>query len=220
MIRQYPARLPMTALGALLLAALPLTAQAAPKSNRSVDSVHQPIVSNTVYTYDVQAGASGGLTPAEAIRLNDWLLSIGLGYGDNIAIVTDGGYYSPAMRDDVASVVARHGLLVSEDSSAVAGPAAAGSVRLIVRRSTASVPGCPDWHYQAESSVNLSSGSNFGCGVNSNWAAMVADPEDLVRGQGTDSNLRTATSNRAISTYRDKAPTGAGDLKQITPGGQ
>ena len=48
---------------------------------------------------------------------------------------------------------------------------------------------------------------------------MVANPEDLVRGQGTDSNLRTATSNRAITTYREKPPTGAGELKEMQAGG-
>lgn len=212
--------LSLKALAAFAVIALPVTAHALPRSNRSVDSVHQPVVSHAAYTFDVQAGASGGLTPNEAIRLNDWFVSIGLGYGDSIAIVTDGGYYSPALRDDIGDVVARRGLLVAEDSSAEAGQAPAGSVRLIVRRATASVPGCPDWSAKQETSGNLATSSNFGCGVNSNLAAMVANPEDLVRGQGTDSDLRTATSNRAISTYREKAPTGAGDLKQMTAGGQ
>lgn len=221
MIRHTPARLSLKALGALALAALPMSVQAAPpRENRSLDSVHQPVVSQSAYTFDVLAGASGGLSAAEALRLNDWFVSIGLGYGDNVAIVTEGGYYSPAVREDVAAIVARHGLLVSEDSSAIAGPAAAGSIRVIVRRSTARVPGCPDWRSKQETNMSLPTSSNFGCGVNSNFAAMVADPEDLVRGQGTDSDLRTATSNRAISAYRDKAPTGAGDLKQINAGGQ
>lgn len=221
MIRHTPARLSLKTLGAFALIALPFSVQAASaRENRSVDSVHQPVVSQSAYTFDVQAGSSGGLSAAEALRLNDWFVSIGLGYGDDVAVVTEGGYHSPAVRDDVAAVVARHGLLVSEDSSAVAGTAPAGGIRLIVRRSTARVPGCPDWRSKQETNMSLPTSSNFGCGVNSNWAAMVANPEDLVRGQGTDSDLRTATSNRAISTYRDKAPTGAGDLKQINAGGQ
>ena len=116
--------------------------------------------------------------------------------------------------------MARHGLLVGEDSSAVAGIAPQGSVRLIVRRATASVPGCPDWSAKQESEMTLGTSSNFGCGINGNIAAMVANPEDLVRGQTSDSDLRTATSNRAISTYREKAPTGAGDLKQLQAEGQ
>lgn len=206
---------------ALTLIVLPLSAQAGDRSsNRSVDSIHQPVVAYSSYTFDVQAGSGSTLSNSEAIRLNDWFASIGLGYGDQVAIVTDGGYDGPGLRESIADIVARHGLLVAEDSSAAAGSAPQGSVRLIVRRATASVPGCPDWHATTETSMALGTSSNFGCGVNGNLAAMIANPEDLVRGQGTDSDLRTATSNRAISTYRNKVPTGSGDLKTITAGGQ
>ncbi|WHO38101.1 CpaD family pilus assembly protein [Sphingobium sp. AP49] len=207
-------------LGTLALLALPLAACSTDDANRSVESVHQPVVSYASYTFDVQAGGNGRLAASEAGRLNDWFASINLGYGDQVAIVTDAGYYSPSLGDDIANVVARRGLLMSEDSSAAAGAAPEGSVRLVVRRATASVPGCPDWSMKAESSLDLATSSNFGCGVNSNLAAMVANPEDLVRGQTTDSELRTATSNRAITTYREKAPTGSGELKQMSAGGQ
>lgn len=206
-------------LTALAILALPIAGCVTDSQNRSVDSVHQPVVSYAAYTFDVQAGPDGALSAYEGRRLNDWFASIGLGYGDQVAIVTDAGYYSPSLRDGIADVVARHGLLVTEDSSAAAGDAPQGAVRLIVRRATASVPGCPDWSARQETDMNLGASSNFGCATNSNLAAMIANPEDLVRGQGTDSSLRTATSNRAISTYRDKAPTGAGELKQMTAGG-
>lgn len=202
-------------LGALAVLALPLAAEAKP--NRSVDSVHQPVVSHTAFTYDVQGGPDGGLTGAEARRLDDWFASIGLGYGDQVAIVAD-GYSNPALSEGIADVVARHGMLVGEDSSAAAGVAPAGSVRLVVRRATASVPGCPDWSSKAETNLNLGTTSNFGCGVNGSLAAMIANPDDLVRGQNSESDLRTATSNRAISTYREKAPTGSGDLKSLSGG--
>ena len=202
-------------LGALAMLALPFAAQA--RTNRSVDSVHQPVVSHTAFTYDVQASPEGALSASEARRLDDWFMSIGLSYGDQVAIVTD-GWSTPSLRDGIADVVARHGMLVGEDSSAAAGAAPDGSVRLIVRRATASVPGCPDWSSKAETSMSLGASSNYGCGVNSNLAAMVANPEDLVRGQSSDSDLRTATSDRAISTYRNKAPTGSGDLKTLSGG--
>ncbi|BBD96842.1 pilus assembly protein CpaD [Sphingobium amiense] len=217
MTARFPIRLAAPALTALAIILVPAHADARGRTNRTLDSVHQPVVSHSLYTFDVQAGM-GGLSPAEATRLEDWYRSIGLGYGDQVAIAGDSAYVDAAARDGIADVTARHGLLIGEDSSAAAGQAPAGSVRLIVRRASASVPGCPDWSEQAETNDTLSGTSNFGCGVNSNWAAMVADPEDLVRGQGNESGLRTATSNRAISTYRDKQPTGAGDLKQL--GGQ
>lgn len=204
-------------ISALALLALPLAACQS-SVNRGVESVHQPVVSQTAFTYDVQAGPDGGLTGSEARRLDDWFASIGLGYGDQVAVATESAYISPALRDDIADVVARHGMLVGEDSSAVAGTAPQGSVRLIVRRATASVPGCPDWRDKSEADVQMGASSNFGCGVNGNLAAMVANPNDLVRGQSSESDLRTATSNRAISTYREKAPTGSGDLKTLSGG--
>jgi pilus assembly protein CpaD len=203
-------------IGALALLALPLAA-CKTGVNRGVESVHQPVVSHDSYTYDVQAGPDGGLTTSEARRLDDWFASIGLGYGDQVAIVTD-AYYSPTLRDGIADVVARHGMLVGEDSSAAAGAAPAGGVRLVVRRATARVPGCPDWSSKGETGFQLGTTSNFGCGVNGNLAAMVANPEDFVRGQSSESDLRTATSNRAISTYREKTPTGSGDLKSLSGG--
>jgi pilus assembly protein CpaD len=203
-------------IGALALLALPLAA-CQTDVNRGVESVHQPVVSHDAYTFDVQAGPDGGLTASEARRLDDWFASIGLGYGDQVAIVTD-AYYSPTLRDGIADVVARRGMLVSEDSSAAAGAAPAGSVRLVVRRAVARVPGCPDWSDKGEINVQLGTTSNFGCGVNGNLAAMVANPDDLVRGQSSASDLRTATSNRAISTYREKVPTGSGDLKSLSGG--
>lgn len=204
-------------LGALAVLALPLAACQS-SVNRGVESVHQPVVSHTAYTYDVQAGPDGGLSASEARRLDDWFASIGLGYGDQVAMATDAASYGPSLREGIADVVARHGMLVGEDSSAAAGTAPQGSVRLIVRRATARVPGCPDWSDKSETDPQMGASSNFGCGVNGNLAAMIANPEDLVRGQSTDSDLRTATSNRAISTYREKAPTGSGDLKTLSGG--
>lgn len=211
MSRNISASRTMIRLGALALLALPLAA--CQSDNRGVQSVHQPVVSYTSFTYDVQGSPDGGLTSSEAIRLQDWLASISLGYGDKVAVATDGAYYNPELRQGIANVLARRGMLIGEDSSAAAGRAPDGSIRLIVRRATASVPGCPDWSDKAESNPQMGTSANFGCGVNGTLAAMIADPEDLVRGQSTDSDLRTATSNRAISTYREKTPTGSGDLK-------
>lgn len=187
--------------------------------NRGLQSVHQPVVSYTNYTYDVQVDGNGSLSPSEANRLEGWLGSIGIGYGDRISVASDASYYGRGIRDGIANLVGRRGLLIEEDAAIAVGDAPQGSVRLIVRRASASVPGCPDWSDTAESNGVGSTSRNFGCGINANLAAMVANPEDLVRGQTTLSDLRTATSDRAIKTYREKIPTGSGDLKTITAGG-
>jgi len=56
--------------------------------------------------------------------------------------------------------------------------------------------------------------SNFGCGVNSNLAAMVANPEDLVHGrEGT--GFSTTAGTKAVVLYRTTPPTGAKGLQDI-----
>jgi pilus assembly protein CpaD len=47
--------------------------------------------------------------------------------------------------------------------------------------------------------------SNFGCAVNSNLAAMVANPGDLVSGRESTST-RCRARNKAIEAYRAREP--------------
>lgn len=184
-------------------------------SLRGVETVHQPVVSYATYLYDVRIDEGTGLSASEKARLAGWLDSLGVAYGDKVAVAAGGGAVPLAAQQDIADVLGRRGMMVGEDHSAMAGMAPAGSVRLVLRRATASVPGCPDWSTKQENDMTGGTSSNFGCGVNGNLAAMIANPEDLVRGESTNSDLRTATSTRAIETYREKAPTGAGDLKSL-----
>jgi pilus assembly protein CpaD len=90
---------------------------------------------------------------------------------------------------------------------------------VIASRATASVPGCPVWSGRDIAPLNNTS-SNYGCATNSNLAAMVANPNDLIQGQdGTVSGASTA--GRAIRTYREVQPTGRQGLQQTTTtGGQ
>ena len=192
--------------------AVPMTACIGAGTNTGMQSVHQPVVSHTNFIFDVAGDESNGMSPAEKERLNGWLDSIEVGYGDRVAIANDGGHVSPATRQSIADVLGHRGMLIDEDSSAEAGKAPYGAVRLIVRRASASVPGCPDWKDKQEATMSNGVSRNYGCATNGNLAAMIANPDDLVRGQSTNSDLRTATSNMAIKTYREKAPTGSGAL--------
>lgn len=180
--------------------------------NRSVESVHQPVVSYSTFIFDVQAD-NGGISSSERVRLAGWLGSLNVGYGDSVAVASGSTSVPQKAHSDISEVLGDRGLLLQEDSSAVAGTPPYGSVRLILRRSSASVPGCPDWSRNAENDMVGGSSSNYGCATNGNLAAMIANPEDLVRGQTSDSPLRAETSAKAIDTYRKKAPSGAGGLQ-------
>lgn len=202
-----------------LLAAvvLPLAACQAGPVNRSLDSVHQPVVSRADYVFDVYPTSGGKLPADERDRLQGWFASIGLGYGDRVSL--DGALAGSAS-DSIAELLGDHGLLLSDMAPATAGSVPGGAVRVVVSRSVASVPGCPDWSTTQEADLSRGTSSNFGCAVNSNLAAMVANPQDLVLGQpGAVSRAPTAAT-KAIKTYQEKANTGAGDLKDLTGGGK
>ncbi|MCB2086761.1 MAG: CpaD family pilus assembly protein [Sphingomonadaceae bacterium] len=182
-------------------------------SNPSLNSVKQPVVERTNYTFDVQS-SGGGLSIPEQQRLAAWFEAMELGYGDRLAI--EDPMMSPATRESIAKLAARHGILVSEGAPVTAGYIQPGSARVVLTRSTATVPGCPDW--SATSDMNYGNGTSpgYGCATNGNLAAMVANPEDLIRGQDGTGQTVVSTGTKAIDSYRDQAPTGEKGLKQTS----
>ena len=181
-----------------------------PHHNPTMTSVNQPVVQRTDYVFDV--AAAGGVPASEQERLAAWFDTIDVGYGDRVSIDSGGAYADAASRADVAGIAASRGLLLSEGAPVTAGNVQPGSIRVIVSRSAAVVPGCPIWDATEVGARHTTSPKN-GCAVNSNLAAMIADPNDLVLGQEGSLDGDAATASKAIKTYREKAPTGAGPLK-------
>ena len=187
-------------------------------NNPSLYSVHQPILQRTDFVFDVATGGDG-VAPAELARLDAWFDSIDLRYGDQVTIDEAAGYESEAARRDVAGVAARYGLLLVDAAAPItAGQVQPGNVRVVVSRTVASVPNCPNWDTPSQPNYNNKTMPNLGCGVNSNLAAMVANPNDLVQGQD-GSNSGAATATRAIRSYRQAQPTGQGGLRESSTTG-
>lgn len=198
-----------TLLSALLLPAL-LAGCAGGTQNRGLESVHQPVVSRSDYLLDL--GTAGDrLATGEAQRLTGWLSSMRLGYGDRVAIDDPSGNALSA-REQIAGVVASYGLLLSEDAPVTSAAVSPGTLRVVVSRMHASVPGCADWSRNPSHDFDQHTSSNYGCATNTNLAAMVASPGDLVRGEPGSGAVDTATNYRAIDAYRKRTPTGAAGL--------
>ena len=185
--------------------------------NQGLETVHQPVVRRTDYVIDVNAGGNG-LASGERERLAGWLASMNVGYGDKISIDDRDPYANAGAREAVAALAAHYGLLMSDSAPVTAGEVAPGTVRVVVSRTNASVPECPDW---SRGSTDFSSGqmSNYGCATSVNLAAMVANPEDLIKGQDPIGGTDARTANKAIKLYRDRDLTGANGLKQETTKG-
>ena len=179
----------------------PLTAQ----NNTGLYSLHQPVVERTDYVFDVQSNGDG-LSDYERGRLDAWFGSIDLRYGDRVSIDAPGGEPSEGVVRDVAGVAGRYGLLLADGAPITEGTIAPGTVRVIASRAHASVPDCPTWSDRGMVERTTTS-SNYGCAVNSNLAAMIADPNDLVLGREGSVEGNTDTATRAIRSYRTRPAT-------------
>ena len=121
--------------------------------NRELNSVNQPVVERTNYTLDLTSGPDG-LTISEQRRLADWFDAMELRFGDRVSI--DDPMASRATYESVNAIAGRDGIIVSEGAPVTSGQVSPGQVRVVVTRSEATVPGCPDW--STTSDINYGNG--------------------------------------------------------------
>ena len=184
--------------------------------NQSLDSVKQPVVERQTYALDLSASPDG-LPVSEQRRLADWFESMDLRYGDRIGL--DDSMASAAIRDDIGKIAGRYGLLVADGAPVTQGYVDPGKVRVVVTRSHAYVPGCPDWSAHIVEHGTNATAPGFGCAINGNLAAMIADPEQLLHGGAGKGDTVIMSSTKAIETYRAAPPTGAAGLKEVSSEG-
>ncbi|WP_374705174.1 CpaD family pilus assembly protein [Novosphingobium sp. TCA1] len=209
-----PARL---AIGSLALSlALLVGGCGGMPTNRSMNSVHQPVVERVNYTLDVRTGGTG-LGSGEQGRLAGWFEAMGLKYGDRVFV--DDPSRNPAVRSAVEAVAGRYGLVLAEGAPVTEGYVDTGIARVVVTRSKASVPGCPDWSAKSDFNPNNGLTSNYGCATNANLAAMVANPEDLVHGAQNTGETTVMSASKAIEAYRNAAPTGGNTVSATSTKG-
>ena len=190
-----------------LLLAPALLLSACGTYNGGVESANQPVVERHDYVLDLQTSGYS-LAPGESQRLAGWMEAMRPGYGDRVSV--DDGTDGSTAREDIAAQANRFGLLLDNKAPVTMGQIAPGTVRVVITRMTAGVPGCPDHSREYQPDFSASTSSNYGCATNSNLAAMVADPSDLVRGVPGAPTSDTATGTKAIKALRDATPTGGG----------
>jgi pilus assembly protein CpaD len=179
--------------------------------DRGMAPVNVPVVARTDFVFDA-AAPNGSLLRGESARLHAWFAGLDLGYGDTIYV---DGPFAESARSDVARVAGSYGLMVSASAPVTVGAVPPGMVRVIVSRTRASVPGCPNWNIRSQPNYENRMMSNLGCAVNSNLASMVANPEDLVHGREGTGVGDTRTAIKAVDAYRKAEPTGTKGLKEI-----
>lgn len=201
---------------ACMLLASALAGCASPGGNtavRGVSSLNEPVLTRGTFAHDANA-SSGYLSPEEVARLDGWFRSLDLGYGDRIHV--DGGY-SDSARAQVAELAGRYGMLVSPAAPVTAGAVPASHLRVVVSRARAVVPNCPNWSVPSQPNYDQSMLSNFGCAVNTNYAAMVANPEDLFHGRSGPAASDGVAGAKAVQMYRDWPLTAVAPGQELRP---
>ena len=184
-------------------------------TNKSLYSTKQAVVERSNFTLDVQT-SQDGLTIPEQQRLAGWFEAMDIRYGDRISV--DDPLASDATKDSVAELAGRFGLLIESTAPVTSGFVQPGYARVVLTRSTASVPGCPDWSQSSDMNYNNATSSGYGCATNSNIAAMVANPEDLIEGAEGSGETWVTGQTRAVDRYRTEGPS-AGGLTNNQTGG-
>lgn len=190
----------------LLSAAAGLLSACGAGSTPGLESANQPVVARSDYIFDAATDGSD-LASGEQARVAGWLASLRLGYGDRVYVDDPGA--TGASRQ-IAAEAGRYGVLLSGPAPVTAGAVQPGMVRIIVSRMQASVPGCPDRRDTGAGNFGGKTSSGYGCAINGNLAAMVARPEDLVRGEPGSPTADPAQITKSIKALREAAPTGTG----------
>jgi pilus assembly protein CpaD len=165
-------------------------------NNTSLYSVNQPVIERANYAMDVNVSSFDGMGADQQARVSDWFDALKLGFGDRIAIDYGDGFENGVLKQEVVDLAALHGMVLADAAPVTEGVIAPGTARIVVTRSKATVPNCPNWTKTTEANYNSSNHPNYGCAINGNLAAMVADPEDLVRGRDSNPrNKRGGSSN-------------------------
>lgn len=196
-------RRPLTSALALSLG-LALAACGGMPTNRTVYSVNQPVVERSSVALDVTTTPTG-LAVAEQRRVAAWFEAMDLRYGDKVSVEDPLG--REAVVAAVADIAGRHGLLLTEATPLADGGLQPGQARVVLVRSRASVPSCPNWKGTSDATLGNGLSAGYGCANNGNLAAMIANPEDLIRGQKGSPDTYISTSGTTINAYKAQVGT-------------
>lgn len=188
---------------AVLGAALALSAC---DGNRGLSSVKTPVVSTQALTRDITFLPDGSIAPQEAASLQAFLTSMNIGMGDRL-MLDDPNPDTAARRAAVASIVLHSGGQLSDAAPPSPTAMPHGTARLWIVRAQASAPACPDWSSNPSANMTGASHSNYGCATNSNFAAMIANPNDLVAGQPY-AGPNAADISKSHDHWQRRVPTG------------
>mgnify|MGYP000754851179 CR=1 FL=1 len=141
--------------------------------------LHKPVVTEEVARLDLRPGR-GGVSPGDAPSVAAFLREYrDVGHGPLI-VAAPSGDAAAAMADDVRAIGAEMSIALPDMAVGVSAGGQSSPYNLTFVRYRAHVAECGyEWPSLAQT-ARSETFANFGCATNSNMAAMIADPADLV----------------------------------------
>lgn len=199
-------------LAAVAVAALPLGACVGSLEDRIANArpVEERIPITVAHRYEVadfEIGADGRLTGtaiAEASRFVAFFKNKGT--EGPLLIASTGGSLAANQLRDLAYIA---GVPRDRVQMAAPGPGQSRTVRVAFARYVASVANCQDdWSENLASNAANTSYPSFGCAMQTNVAAMAADPRDLL-GPQAETPADATRRGKVIEAYRQGQSTAA-----------
>ncbi|MDP4022787.1 CpaD family pilus assembly protein [Methylobacterium sp. NEAU 140] len=208
-------------LAACAVAGLAAACKGDPPATGAIDTAdyrarHPIVLADGTRSLDVFPAGPGHLDPRQAAEVDAFMLEYRR-YGRGGVLMEVPRGLPPAQAaaaERTAALLARRGAedglppgTIAPSAYAVAAPGLAAPIRLSFQRMQAKVDGCGLWPQDLGVSNFASDFSNrpywnFGCAMQANVAAQVADPVDLVRGR-TEGRIDTVRRIRDIGALRD-----------------
>ncbi len=163
-------------------------------------SVVEPAISETVVRnevkmvrlpFSIKAEDDGTATPSNytLAGINLFLRSVEAGHAD--VILLDAPDVDDLRVQEVANHIRKSGLTYGGVSTLGAAPAP-GEITLYVERHIVVPPNCGFWRAETSGNQKNNASAHYGCASMANLGLMVANPRDLIAGQGSGNSTASA----------------------------
>lgn len=175
-------------------------------------SVVEPAASETVLRnevkmvrlpFSIRAEEDATATPSNytLAGINLFLRSVDAGHAD--VILLDAPNVPQARIDEIAGFLRKRGLVYGGVAKLGAEPAE-GDITLYVERHIVVPPNCGFWRAETSGNQKNNASAHYGCASMANLGLMVANPRDLIAGQGSGNS--TAAAVGAIYSPAPQTP--------------
>jgi pilus biogenesis lipoprotein CpaD len=142
------------------------------------------------------------LEPAAKNALHDALRGISPEASERVEFkLSPSQVNNTARRDSLHRMVRSFGYAQTAVEYSADSQLGSNEARVIMHYVAVVTPDCPDWRMSPVTTYSNTHQGNFGCASVVNLGLMVADPHDLVRGEGT-SYMDTQRNSQVITDYR------------------